>query len=77
MQLYSLARVEVCEQENGWKQEAAKAALRSEVGKTVAARKAAVLITQAERMSIMVVRLPLVRLVNCAIGSSNAIHEEI
>jgi hypothetical protein len=34
MQLYSVARVEVCEQEDGWKQ----AAVRSEVGKTVAAR---------------------------------------
>src|SRR5713226_452392 len=38
MQLYSLARVEVCEQEDGWKQAAAKAAVCSEVGKTVAAR---------------------------------------
>jgi hypothetical protein len=38
MPLYSLARVEVREQEDGWKQAAAKAAVRSEVGQTVVAR---------------------------------------
>jgi hypothetical protein len=38
MPLYSLARVEVREQEDSWKQAAAKATVRSEVGKTVAAR---------------------------------------
>ena len=35
---YSLARIEVREQEDGWKQAAAKAAVRSKVGKTVVAR---------------------------------------
>lgn len=77
MQLYALARVEVCEQEDCWKQAAAKAAVRSEAGKTAAARKAAVLITQAERMSITIVRLPLDTLVNRAIASYNAFHEEM
>jgi hypothetical protein len=38
-----------CEQEDGCKQAAAKAAVRSEVGKMLAARKAALLRTQAER----------------------------
>jgi hypothetical protein len=38
MPLYSLARVEVCEQKDSGKQAAAKAAVRSEVGKTVVAR---------------------------------------
>ncbi len=77
MQPSSLARIEVCEQEDGCKQAAAKAAVRSEVGKMVAVRKAALLITQVERMSITVVHLPLETLVNRAIASSYAFHEEI
>jgi hypothetical protein len=77
MQLYSLARVEVCEQEDGWKQAKARTTVRSEVGKTIAARKAALLITQAKRMSITVVRFPLDTLVNRAIASSYTFHEEL
>ena len=76
-QLSSLARLEVWKQEGGWKQAAAKAAVRSEVGKTVAARTAALLIPQAERLSITVVRLPLDTLVNRAIASYNTSHEEM
>jgi hypothetical protein len=77
MQLYALACIEVCEQEDGWKQVEALAAVCSEVGKTVAARTAALLRTQAERMSITVVRLALDTLVNRAIASYNAFHEEM
>ncbi len=38
MQLYSLASVEACEQEDGWKQAAAKSVMRCERGKMVTAR---------------------------------------
>jgi hypothetical protein len=76
-QLYALARVEACEQEDGWKQEAAKAAARSLVGKTVAARKAAELVAQAETLPITVRRLPLDTLLRRAIASYNAFHEEL
>ena len=57
MQLYALARVEACEQEDGWEQAIAQAAARSLVGKTVAARKAAELVAQAETLPIIVRRL--------------------
>ena len=40
MQLYSLVRIEVCEQEEGCKQAKARTTVRSEVGKTLAAREA-------------------------------------
>lgn len=77
MHLYAAARVEACEQEDEWKQAAIKAAARAEVGKAVAARKAAELVTQAERMPITVTRLPLDKLVSRAIASYNAFHEEL
>ncbi len=77
MQLYALARVEACEQEDGWKQAAAKAAARSLGGKTVAARKAAELVAQAETLPITVRRLPLDTLLQRAIASYSAFHEEL
>jgi DNA mismatch repair protein MutH len=77
MRLYALARVEACEQEDGWKQAAAKAAARSLVGKTVAARKAAALLAQAQTLPITVRRLPLDTLLRLAIASYTAFHEEL
>ena len=77
MQFYALARVEACEQEDGWKQAEARAAARSLVGKTVAVRKAAELVAQAETVPITVRRLPLATLLWCAIASYNAFHEEL
>ena len=77
MQLYSLARVEVVEQEDTWKQAATSAAARSTVGKTVATRKAAELVAQAEQLAVTVIRLPLDKLLKNAIDSYNAFHEEL
>ncbi len=77
MQLYALARVEICEQEDGWRQAAAKATARSLVGKTVAARKAAELVAQAETLPITVRRLPFETLLRRAMASYHAFHEEL
>jgi hypothetical protein len=77
MQLYSLARVELVEQEDGWKTAQARSTVRSEAGKIIAARIAAELVERAEHLPIMVTRLPLDQLVTRAITSYNAFHEEL
>lgn len=77
MRLYARARVEAAEQEDDWKQAAAKARARSQVGKIVAARKAAELVAQACVLPIMVNRLPLEQLLRCAVASYNAFHDEL
>ena len=56
MQLYSLVRVEVCEQEEGWKQANARATERSKGGKTLAARTVALLIVMRCQSTIPTIR---------------------
>lgn len=72
MQMYSPARVEQAESQEEWKQAKARASLRSQASKTVAARKAAELVERAEQMRINVHRLPTETVIEQAIASYNA-----
>lgn len=77
MQLYSPSRVLEAEGQEEWQQAKARAARRSEAGKAVAARKAAVLVERAEQMRITVHRLPTETVIEQAIASYNAHNWEI
>ncbi len=77
MQLYSPARVEQAESQEEWKQAKARASLRSQSSKTMAARKAAGLVERAEQMQITVHRLPTETVIEQAIASYNAHNWEI
>ena|SRR5438128_2093459 len=60
-----------------WKQAKARAAQRSEVGKVAAARKAAALVKEAERLPITVTRIPLETVVTRAIASYEEYQRQI
>jgi len=77
MLLYSPARVEQAEGQEEWKQAKARASLRSQASKTVAARKAAELLERAEQMQITVHRLPTETVIEQAIASYNVHNWEI
>ncbi len=77
MRLYTASRVEAAGSCEDWKTAVARARTRSEVGKAVAARKAADLVKEAEQLPITVTRLPLDQLRKRAIASYNAFHEEL
>lgn len=74
MHLYDAERVQSCEQTEAWQQARDKAVIRSEAGKTVAAKKAVALIKEAECLSITVRRLSLEAVVKKAIESYNVYH---
>ncbi|HZU01314.1 MAG TPA: hypothetical protein VFA10_16715 [Ktedonobacteraceae bacterium] len=76
MQLYTLARVEEAEKDEAWQQAKLQASKRGEASKSVAARKAAVLIEQAQHMQITVTRLPREVVIKRAIASYNAWNQE-
>ena len=77
MRLYTASRVEAAERSEEWKQAKARAAQRSEVGKVVAARKAAALVKEAERLPITVTRIPLETVVTRAIASYEEYQRQI
>jgi hypothetical protein len=77
MRLYALTRVEAVEVADAFQQAYAKAAARSQVGKTVAARKAAELVSQAEKMQIRVQLQALGKVQDQAIDAYNNFHEEL
>lgn len=77
MQLYASARVLEAESQEEWKQAKARASLRSQASKRVAARKAAELVEQASQMRITVHRLPTETVIEQAIASYNAHTWEI
>jgi hypothetical protein len=77
MRLYAATRVEAMEACEDWRLAADRSLVRSEAGKTVAARKAEELIEHAEQLPITFTRLPLDQLQERAITSYNAFHEEL
>ncbi len=77
MQLYSPARIEQAESQEAWQQAKARASVRSQASKMMAARKATELVERAEQMRITVQRLPRETVMEEAIASYNAFHWEI
>ncbi len=77
MRLYAATRVEAMEACEDWRLAADRSQVRSEAGKAVAARKADELIEHAQQLPITVTRLPLDQLLERAITSYNAFHQEL
>lgn len=77
MRLSTVSRVEAAEKCADWKTASNRARARSEVGKAVAARKAAEQVKAAEHLPITVTHLPLDQLRSRAIASYNLFHEEV
>jgi len=77
MQFYASDRALACEQTEEWKEAASKAATRSQTGKVAAARRAEMLVAEAETMLITVHHLLPDTLLQRAIAAYNAYHAEL